>query len=333
MARHGIPASVLMTSTWHRVNGPMTELIDRGKAGEFPMYSFCAFEVLERCSQERSGPNLENCPMCPLQPFCHDVPPGTSPKAKRSDGHYAIDSLIQKVRGTSRRTFEADYLCKGPKADGLWFPSFSASSSVTLRAEFDPYLPVNLSIDSGVFTGAVFFQIARIMESDGFVEEIRVFADYLQENITAEQNARAILELARTCCLGRLSIISTDPSGGSRNPVGPTVIAEFERVGLGPLRRWPRTTIADGLALLESFLDPADGRSRLILHPRCRATIRALENYRRAKRHGQWEDYPEDPQHPHEELVDALRGGLLVSFPNGRTLPSSLARVPARQVF
>jgi hypothetical protein len=125
----------------------------------------------------------------PLRPFCHDVPDGTLPKAKRSRGHYGIDSLVQKVRAKSTRTFEADYLCKGPRADGLWFPSFNATTSVDDRAEFDPPLPLNISVDSGLFTGAVFFQVARIMDSIGYVEEIRVFADCLEENRPAEHNA------------------------------------------------------------------------------------------------------------------------------------------------
>jgi hypothetical protein len=84
---------------------------------------------------------------------------------------------------------------------------------------------------------------------------------------------------------------------------------------------------------MESFIQPADGRSRLLLHPRCQGLARALGNYRRAKRGGQWQDYPEDPQHPHEDLVDALRGGLRVCFPEGRVAPSNFQRIPARQVF
>jgi hypothetical protein len=104
-------------------------------------------------------------------------------------------------------------------------------------------------------------------------------------------------------------------------------------VGLRPLRRWPVGSVADGLALVESFVQPADGRARLLIHPRCEATARGLGNYRRARRGGQWQDYPEDPQHPHEDMVDALRGGLRTCFPDGRTPRPELARVPARQVF
>ena len=333
MDRHGSTASIVMSSTWHRLDGPMSNLLERSKAGEFPLYTFCAFEVLERCPAERSGPRLEECPSCPLFRYCHDVTDGGPPKAKRSNGHYSIEALIQKIRSTSQSTFESDYLCLGPKTEGLWFPSFNTATHVSENAEYDWNLPVHLSIDSGVFTGAVFFQVAYSCTPEGQMEEIRVFADYLSEGLTAEQNARSILELAGKRCNARYDLLSTDPAGGSRNPVGPTVISEYERVGLKPMRRWPVGSIADGLALIESFVSPADGRSRFMVHPRCEATIRAMRAYRRAKRGGQWQDYPQDPQHPQEDIVDALRGGLRVCFPEGRSVKTNLTRVQARQVF
>lgn len=333
MDRHGSRASVLMTSTWHRVGGPMSELIDRGRSGEFPVYTFCAFDVLERCPVERSGPKLEHCPKCPLMVYCHGASDGGPPLAKRAAGHYSIDALIQKLRSTSSRTFESDYLCRGPRADGVWFPTYDESTHVTASAEYDPSLPVRIAIDSGVFTGAVFFQVGSTLTPQGPCDQIHVFADYLAEGLSAEVNARRILEIARTRCNGRMDVISTDPAGGSRNPVGPTVISEYERSGIKPMRRWPMSSVADGMALVESFACPADGRPRLLIHPRCESLSRAMKHYRRARRGGQWQDYPEDPQHPHEDLVDALRGGLRDAFPEGRAPRPTLARVPARQVF
>lgn len=335
MSRHGQPASVVMTSTWHRLGGPMARLIDEAKSGSFPLYSFCTFEVLERCPDERSGPALEKCPSCPIQRYCHDVSDGGPPRAKRSRGHYTIDALIQKLRATSVRTFEADYLCRGPRADGLWFPGFDLARHVSERAEFDPALPVHLAIDSGVFTGAVWFQVAPgLVTGDGSTsEEIHVFADYVVEGLGAEANARAILEVSRQRCQGRFERLTTDPAGGARNPVGPTVIAEFERVGLRPMRRWPMGAVSDGLSLIESFVSPADGTPRLVIHPRCQDLIAAFRSYRRARRSGQWLDHPEDPQHPYEDLMDSLRGGLRACYPEGRTSPSPHQRVSLRRVI
>ena len=336
MELRGQRASVLMTSTWHRVAGPMSELIERGLSGAFPVRTFCVFEVLERCPESRSGPNLEKCPECPLMTWCHadlDSREDGRPKAKRSKGHYTIDSLIQKAKILSARVFESDYLCMGPKADGAWFSHFDENKNVRDSAEFDPRLPVHVSVDSGVVTSAVLFQVR---EDEGG-HSVNVFADYLQEGLTAEVNARAILELARSRCGGSRLIVSTDSAGGSRNPVGPTVFSEYQKVGLiaGTPVTWPRHagSVSDGLKLIEALVRTADDTVRLTLHPRCGATINAFKSYRRARRSNQWMDYPEDPQHPHEDMIDALRGGLRLAIPEQAEAPRQFNRVPARGVF
>ncbi|MFM1800668.1 MAG: hypothetical protein RJA81_20 [Planctomycetota bacterium] len=346
-----LPASVVMTSTWHRVGGPMTELVARGETGEFPFFRFCIFEVLERCPESRSGPNLENCSACPLQPWCHDVHDQGPPKAKRSDGHYAIDAVIQKLQCVSRRVFESDYLCLGPKSDGLWFNDFQRSVHVSEQAEYQVAHPVHLGLDSGVFTGGVLYQIVwkkpvfsdlTLLNSKGIshsrmndrelVPEVHVFGEFLTEGQTAERNARLLLEMTQKLCEGRIEKAWTDPAGGARNPIGPTVIAEYQRVGVR-LEPWPIGSVSDSLTRMESLINPAQGPPRLIIHPRCELLIQAFENYRRAKRAGQWRDWPEDPQHPHEDLIDALRCGLRASLPEDHSNFVSVPRISARKVF
>jgi hypothetical protein len=324
MERRGRPAHVIMTSTWHRVGGPMAELLAQGKRGLFPVWRFCAFEVLERCPEERSGPQLERCPECPLQKWCHeDFAAGLAdrPKAKISEGHYKIDALVQKVKGVSLRVFEADYLCRGPKADGLWFKEFTEATAVSERAEYHHAFPVHVAIDSGVFTGAVAFQIRP--GPDGF-PTVNVFVDYLAENAPARRNAQLIVAALGGRRGTRLKV-TADPAGGARNAIGPTVLAEYHAEGLRA-EPWPGGSVADSLATVEALLSPAAGSPRLLIHPRCTSTITALQHYRRAKRGGQWQDYPEDPQHPHEDLVDALRGGLRAEFPEGLNRPADSYR-------
>jgi hypothetical protein len=331
MARDGVPASVTMTSTWHRLGGPMGGLIERARApgSGIAHHAFCVFEILERCPESRSGPPTggpdlyAHCPACPIRKWCHEhVDAAGRPRAKRSAGHYAIDSLIQKVRSVSARVFEADYLCRGPRADGIWFPQFDPATHVRESAEYDPALPVVLAVDSGVFTGAVWLQVRQVgpagIGGGDPVPVVNVFADYLSEGLSADANARAVLEVGRQYCNGRVARIVTDPAGGARNPVGPTVLAEYERCGLRPLERWPLRPVADGLALVESFVKSADGTIGLTVHPRCKHLVAAFAGYGRARRAGQWQDYPQDPMHPYEDLMDALRGGLVSLFPGGR---------------
>lgn len=310
-------ASLGMTSTWHRPNGPMKELIDQAKDGKFPLYTYCTFEVLEKCPEERSGKHLEKCPECPIKKWCwedreHD--PRFQPKAKIADGHYAIDSLIQKVQTTSLRVFEADYLCKGPKADGVWFPNFNRGDHVHDRAEFDPNLPVHLSVDSGNRTAAVWWQVRE----SGNGHLVTVFGDYYADSVSAESNARAILAVGERLCNGRREVACTDPAGMSRTAVGPSVIAEYERAGLKNLDRWPMRSKVDSLALLESFVGDANGKPSLVIHPRCGHMIDSMIEYKRGGKPPQWSDEPLDPQHPAEDLVDAFKGGLCHKFPDGR---------------
>jgi hypothetical protein len=235
MEVRGVRASVLMTSTWHRVAGPMAELLERGQAGAFPCYSYCVFEVLENCPTERSGTDLENCPSCPLVKWCHsdrDSHPSGLPKAKRSNGHYTIDSLIQKVMGVSARVFESDYLCLRPKVDGTWFTTFDELKHIDGNTDYDPRYPLHVSVDSGVCTGGVWFQL--LPKRDGASHNVRVIADYYAEGLSAEVNARAIKERTRSLCGDKpwRMRVSTDPAGNARTAIGPTVRSEYERSGL-----------------------------------------------------------------------------------------------------
>ena len=331
-----LSASVVMTSTCHRIQGPMSKLIDRAMDGFFPLFTMCVFEVLERCPEERSGrgpgPVYPGCPTCPIHRYCLDVPEGVEPKAKRSNGHYPIESLIQKLATTSTRVFEADYLCKLSSSEATWFPGFQPESHVADRAEYNPRYPVYLAVDTGVFTGAVFFQIVQAELGGTSIHLVNVFADYLSEGRSAESNARAIREVAASKCNGRIDRAYTDPAGNARNAVGPTVLSEYARAGL-ILEAWPLAKVVDSLALLESFVSPGTGIPQLVVHSRCVDLITSMQCYRRAKKGGQWSDRPEDPQHPYEDLVDALRGGLRACFPDGRTTRSNFIYISAGRVM
>jgi hypothetical protein len=342
MEKHGIPSTVIMTSTWHRVGGPVSQLIKQGHDGAFPVHTWCVWEVLERCPESRSGrwvggdDGFEKCPECPLKKRCHEdrhTRVDDLPKAKRSDGHYTIGSLIQKLH-LSNRILDADYFCLGPKADGVWFNRFNRAVHVQLSAEFDPKLKVYASFDSGVCSGGVLFQVRHVQPPNfkSPVPKINIFADYYSEDLTAFENGRRMLNLIGTHCNGQYEVCYTDPAGGAKNPIGPTVLAELKRSGLSRIERWPSGGVVDGLGLLDSFIDPGDGLVALEVHPRCQHVIDAFEGYARDKRAGQYIDKPKDPQHPHEDLIDPIRGGIKALFPEGRKPESRMRKVNASQL-
>jgi hypothetical protein len=88
----------------------------------------------------------------------------------------------------------------------------------------------------------------------------------------------------------------------------------------------------DGLNLVEALLKSADNTINLTIHPRCRRLILAMQSYARAKRASQWMDYAEDPQHSHEDMIDALSGALKLEFPEGRAPAPNLRSVHASRL-
>lgn len=229
---------------------------------------------------------------------------------------------LDKLTGPRRKRLRDGLWAQG---DGIWFDTFDPDVHVTTLADYVPGLPTYVGIDSGVWTGAVWLQVR---EQPTF--RVNVIDCYLSESLSAERNARAIK--ARSEPYGLIRRIFTDPAGGSRNPVGPTVIAEYERVGLTPLDRWPLRSVADGLELIMSYLGGDGNRPEMFVHPRCQKLIDALVSYHRAKRAGQLMDWPEDPQHPAEEMIDSLRGLLCALFPDGRAKPPNLRKIHAGRI-
>ena len=74
-----VKSTILMTSTWHRPDGPVGEMLAKAeelnakRPGTFPVFKFCSFDVLERCPEERSGRHLEHCSECPIRKWCHEL--------------------------------------------------------------------------------------------------------------------------------------------------------------------------------------------------------------------------------------------------------------------
>ncbi len=335
MELHGIRSSIVMTSTWNRVSGPMSRVMQNAKKKGNPCHTFCAFDVLERCPDERSGPNLEHCPDCPLVQWCHADradDPLHRPKAKRSSGHYSIDGLIQKVELMSQRGLESDFLCLEPMAPGAWFSQFSRARHVSESAEYVRDRPFHVSIDGGLHCGAVWFQ--WVHSRDGSID-VNVFDSYYAYDLPggAEAHGKAIKERTRE----RTGLdtrhpqakVSCDPAAGQKNPLGIIVLNEFERSGCvnsrGTLDRWPATgqyrPKTDGLAFLEALVMSASGKISLKIHPRAEGMIEAMQSYRRKEKGDTFVDEPVDPQHPAEEHVDSLVGGLVSDFPEGRSRP------------
>lgn len=239
---------------------------------------------------------------------------------------------LDRLTGSRRKRLRDGLWAAG---EGAWFDGFDTVKHVSERAEFDPALPVHVGLDSGHESAAVWFQVAKIEDEDQwhvparlrrFRPEIRVIADYYSMGRGALKVAEDVIAINARFGHGRWDV-ATDPAGKSATSIGVSVFGEFERAGLR-FHPWPIRSVLDSLSLLESFIsvEPPE----LIVHPSCRHLIDAFGNYKRAQRQKQWIDRPVDPQHPYEDLIDALRGGLCDVMPAGRpTPPKPAGRVHA----
>lgn len=239
---------------------------------------------------------------------------------------------LDRLTGSRRKRLRDGLWAAG---EGAWFDGFDSAKHVSERAVYDPALPVHVGLDCGHESAAVWFQVAKVVDdSDPSVPvlkrptrpEVRVIADYYSMGRGALKVAEDVKAINARFGHGRWNV-AVDPAGESVTSIGVTVFAEYQRAGL-LFHPWPRRGVLDSLNLVESFVsvDPPE----LIVHPSCRHLIDAFGNYKRAQRQKQWIDRPVDPQHPYEDLIDALRGGLCDVMPEGRRpKPKPAGRVPA----
>ncbi len=249
-----------------------------------------------------------------------------------------IGQIVTRYEGTrlGRQELYAELL---EVLEGVWFNQFDPERHVTAQAEFDPAFPVHVAIDAGTsrHTGAVFFQYR---EDGGYRVRINVFGDYYAVDQFSTQNAEAIKETVKalTVCPmyreGRFDIVRLDPASSAKTGVGPAAFNEYERVfGKQVTGYWLQHRVADGLDQLEILLGGEGKAPELLIHPRCEHLIRAFNQYTRAEVKGVFQSYPKDPNHPHEDLMDALRGGIRNVMPQGRKIQPRFPKVAAKNFF
>lgn len=348
--RGGVSPKAVYTSTHHRSGGSMDDLledVDRINAdfpGTVPVQTFCVWDVLETCPVARSGPwvggddAFEKCPACPIRPWCHEGKEDRRgvPKAKLSaGGHYSIDGLITIRNQVSERQLRTDYFVQGPSTEGLFFGAYVDEPELadSNTQFFDPHPDREFfwAIDAGfsIHTGAWLYQ--AYVDREGY-PRLDCIDNYYSDCLHSEENARAIL--GRSERLGvpleRIAEVTLDHSAGARSALGEPALAAYKKVfGDARVRCGRRHSVSDGIDFIDQMIRVASGRRGLRVHPRCDVGRKMFRSYRRKKRNGVYVEAPEDPQHPWEEMADALRYALLRKWPRGYPREDGLVRAPA----
>jgi hypothetical protein len=172
--------------------------------------------------------------------------------------------------------------------EGAWFGCFRESAHVSTNAEYRPYQPVIVGIDAGTsrHTAAVFLQSSRI---DKYRVAFSIFGDYLAVDRFSGANAEAILRtLGQIAPIAPIRELWIDPASSARTSIGPASKGEYESIFGKVLQSAPSWNVCDGLDMITGFLERGD----LVIHPRCKHLISALQSYMRARTRGMWLDVP-----------------------------------------
>ncbi len=207
--------------------------------------------------------------------------------------------------------------------EGRWFATWDPQKHVSVQAEYQRGIPVRCAIDAGTsrHTGVVFFQVIPLQSGRS---RVSVFGDYHTRNVVSAVNATAIRARCLELCGQAPDLARIDPAATARTSIGPAAYGEYERVFGRVLARWPMHGVLDGLDQLKILLDTGN----LLVHPRCTHLREAFNASRKIERARDFIDQPAD-DHPHEDLMDALRGGVRDAFPEGRIEQPRLRAVHA----
>jgi hypothetical protein len=149
--------------------------------------------------------------------------------------------------------------------------------------------------------------------------------------VVSVENAEALKELAASLpCQGIVDKVLLDPASSARTSIGMAARGEYESVfGSRFVDMWPLRKVGDSLDQLEILVGTPKREADLYVHPRCLNLIAAMKEYKHAMKRGEVLDGPEPLQHPHGDMVDALRGFVGFALPDGhRPKPKFIYRKP-----
>ncbi len=276
-------AAMELISTMHRPYGLMQKVVASAPQFNTPIFKWCMFEVIEKCTGR-------TCSQCALWSDC-------AGRAKRANGYLRIDDCITQMRRASRAGFEAEMLCKRPSLENVVFADFDPQIHVK-PIDYNPNLPLYRTLDFGFVNPFVCLWIQ--VDADGVV---RVIDEYIRSRAIIDVHAAEIK--ARTPCPEeRVAATFCDPAGAGANDVtGTSVVRELRTLGI--VTRFKRSGIVEGTELIRRAIRSGDGRSSLLISPRCPRLIEAMQCYH-------YPDQPTPAELPqkdgtYDHPIDAMR--------------------------
>jgi hypothetical protein len=304
-SRGGTPARSIYASTWHRLGGPMGRLIRACPRSGVRLHKWNLWEAVGRCPPDRHDAG-RGCEHCPLAADCVPVARrrgltrfGTAGVAAYADGLFAVEDAAKLCRLVSRRTWDAEVLCRRPNPQGLVYYDFDETVHVRRRAP--EALTCYRAIDWGYSVFVCLWLGVDRRETVWLLDTYKAEFGTLAQH-AAYLNAHRIQDVEATYC---------DPAGRSRSDqTGRSDVEAFRRHGiacqysLDP--RWRE--VVNGIHLVRSLLRPAAGSPRLFVvdAPANRVFIDDMTRYVNRRVNNEYIDDPVKPQ-PADHTMDALR--------------------------
>jgi hypothetical protein len=210
-------------------------------------------------------------------------------------------------------------------ASGLVYPEFSYERHVRSDVRYDPDLRLHVGMDFGIgaATAAVVFQVLG--------HEVRVLADYEQENAPAEVNAKNLWSVIRGVGYrGEMSevLCHGDPAGNAREiATGSSVIREYRAAGFTSFTT-PKVKLRDGIRLVRRKLHRGD----VFVSVDCEMLVRRIADYRYPTDDSGSVKGDEPVKNRATHLMDGLRYGLTGVFPVDGDTARVYTDLPPRQV-
>ncbi len=252
-----ITAAMELISTMHRPYGIMQREVSAATSSGVPVFKWCLWETIEKCIGR-------NCSQCPLSGDCQG-------RARSACGYLKIDDCITQMRRSSRAGWESEMLCIKPSLDNVVFSEFDPAIHVR-PVDYDPNLPLYRTLDFGFINPFVCLWIQ--VDHDGVV---RVIDEYVRSRATIDAHTEQIK--ARTPCPEeQVTATFCDPAGaGSNDVTGTSAVRELRTLGIAT--RYRRSSILEGIELIRRAIRCGEGKSTLVISPRCPRLIEALQCY------------------------------------------------------
>lgn len=281
-----VRGSIEAISTMHVPGGLMEELVSSAPSSGRKVFSWCVWDVVERCPAERV------CGDCVLADDCQG-------RARSAEGFVLLEDVMAMRARVSRVVWEREMLCQRPRTQSGVFPGFSRASHVAASGWAAAEGEWVWGIDFG------FRQFVCLMvqvRGRGEQRQLYVAEELVAEQRALFQNVEALRQ--RVSVEGGWPapmLIYCDPAGEAHNSqTGMRDVELLRRAGWKV--KYQSLPVERGLEAIEGLLRPAQGEARLHIHPRCVRLIAALERYRRDERSG---EPVKDGVYDH--CVDALR--------------------------